>query len=70
MRTIEELRTCDKIVLSPQEVGPLLHMHPQTINLMAKAGELPFRFIRSGNRTKIPRLALMEFLGITEEGKA
>ena len=62
MRTMEELLRCQKAIVTPQEVGPLLTMHPQTINLMAKEGTLPFPYIRSGNRTKIPRLALIRWL--------
>ena len=63
MRTIEELQESNRVFVTPQDVGPLLGMHPQTINLMAKDGTLPFTFIRSGNRTKIPRLALLNWLG-------
>lgn len=67
--TVDEIRQSEKLLLSPQEVGPLLNMHPQTINLKAKNGTLPFPFIRSGNRTKIPRLPLMRWLGIEEGGQ-
>jgi excisionase family DNA binding protein len=66
MSTIEELRQSEKVILSSKEVGHLLRMHPQTINQMAKDRTLPFPFIRSGNRTKIPRLALIKWL---EEGR-
>ena len=62
MKTIAELQASEKILLTPQEVGPLLNMHPQTINLMAKRGELPFKAFRSGYRTKIPRIPLLEYL--------
>lgn len=61
--TLEEMRSSDKIMLTPAEVGPLLGMHPQVINLKAKENSLPFPFIRSGNRTKIPRLPLLHWLG-------
>ena len=64
MNSLSDLISCEKPYVTPQEVGPLLGMHPQTINLMAKRGELPFPFIRSGNRTKIPRLPLMKWFGI------
>lgn len=67
MTTVAELIASDKAMLNSQEVGRVLGMHPQTINLMAKAGTLPFPYIRSGNRTKIPRLALLRFLGAGEE---
>jgi len=61
--TLIEMKESDKVLLTPQDVSPVLHMHPQTINLKAKEGSLPFPFIRSGNRTKIPRKPLLEFLG-------
>jgi len=67
--TLTEIRQSDKLLLTPQEVGSLLNMHPQTINLQAKKGTLPFPYIRSGNRTKIPRLPLMRWLGIEEGGQ-
>lgn len=64
--TLNELRTCGQPVVRPQDVAPILGMHPQYINLMAKRDELPFRFIRSGNRTKIIRKSVLEFLGETD----
>lgn len=64
--TLEEMKNSDKVFVSPAEVGPLLRMHPQTINLMAKEGTLPFRYIRSGNRTKIPRVPLLQWIGAME----
>lgn len=64
--TIEEAIRSDKLMLTPQEVAPILGMHPQYINLLAKEGKLPFAYIRSGNRTKIPRLPLLKWLGLTE----
>lgn len=67
MTTVAELIASDKAMLNSQEVGRVLGMHPQTINLMAKDGTLPFPYIRSGNRTKIPRLELLRFLGAGEE---
>ena len=65
--TINEMIASDKVVLTPKDVAPVLGMHPQYINLLAKKGELPFRCIRSGNRTKIPRLPLLEWLGVRVE---
>lgn len=64
--TLSELRTCGQPVVRPQDVASILGMHPQYINLMAKQGELPFRFIRSGNRTKLIRKSVLEFLGETD----
>lgn len=62
--TMEELRRCDRPMLSGPEAASLLGMHPQTLNLKAKEGTLPFPSIRSGNRTKVPRLSLMRWLGM------
>jgi len=67
MKTIEELKACPRAYVTPQEIGPLLNMHPQTINLMAKNDEFVVKCLRSGNRTKIPRLPLMEWLGVKAE---
>lgn len=67
IRTLADLIASEKAFVTPQEVGLLLGMHPQTINLMAKKNELPFPFIRSGNRTKIPRIPLMEWFGIRDK---
>ena len=61
--TLSELKSCGRTVVRPQDVASILGMHPQYINLMAKRDELPFRFIRSGNRTKLIRKSVLEFLG-------
>lgn len=65
--TVPEALQSDKALLTAQDVGPMLGMHPQTLNLKAKNGDLPFPFIRSGNRTKIPRVPLLRWLGVIEE---
>lgn len=65
--TIQEALESEKTMLTSSEAGSLLGMHPQTLNLKAKNGNLPFPYIRSGNRTKIPRLALLRWLGVLEE---
>ena len=54
MKTIEELKACPRAYVTPQEIGPLLNMHPQTINLIAgtssydigKASNTPYGFIK------------------------
>lgn len=61
--TLQELKHSEKTMLSAQETASLIGMHPQTLNLKAKNNDLPFPFIRSGNRTKIPRLGLLKWLG-------
>ena len=68
--TIDEAIRSEKLLLSAQEAGPLLGMHPQTLNLKAKNDDLPFPYIRSGNRTKIPRLPLLRWLGVEVDHEA
>lgn len=65
--TIAEALSSSKVTLTAQEAGSLLGMHPQTLNLKAKNDDLPFPFIRSGNRTKIPRLPLLRWLGVLSD---
>lgn len=66
--TVEEALKSKKILLSATEAGSLLGMHPQTLNLMARQKELPFRFIPSGCRVKYPRIPLLRWLGLIEGG--
>ena len=65
--TIAEALSSEKTMLTAQEAAPLLGMHPQAINLKAKEGSLPFPYMRSGNRTKIPRLPLLRWLGLLSD---
>ena len=65
--TLNELLTSTKPLVTPAEISPILNMHPQTINLMARDGSLPFPYLRSGNRTKIPRLQLLAWLGFPND---
>ncbi|MBR4457615.1 MAG: helix-turn-helix domain-containing protein [Clostridia bacterium] len=60
--TLEEIRRSEAVMLLPKDVAPVLGMHPYSISLLAKQGRLPFPYIRSGNRTKIPREAFLEWL--------
>ena len=65
--TVKEALKSEKIMLTSSEAGSLLGMHPQTLNLKAKNNSLPFPFIRSGTRTKIPRVPLLKWLGVIEQ---
>lgn len=68
--TIDELRSSDKIMLSPKDVAPILGVDPYTISLLARdmPEKLGFHFMRSGNRTKIPRKAFLAWLGEEIDG--
>lgn len=60
--TYQEAQESDKDMLTPQDIAPILGVHPQTISDKAKEGSLEFAYIRSGNTTKIPRLAFLHWM--------
>ena len=60
--TIKEIRESDRLLLKPADVAPVLGVHPYTICVKAKDGSLEFPFMRSGNRTKIPRIPFLNWL--------
>ncbi len=53
--TWEQILKSDKTMLRPQDIAPVMGCHPQVINILARQERLPFPYLRSGNRTKIPR---------------
>ena len=65
--TIEEMKNSKCEMLTPQDVSEVLQMHPSRIRLCAQKGQLPFPCIRSGSRTKIPRLAFLKWGGWIEQ---
>lgn len=65
--TIEEMKASDKAMLSTNDVSEVLGIHPFAISLKAKNNDLPFPFFRSGNRTKIPRIAFLKWGGWLDE---
>lgn len=67
--TIEEIKSSTKTVLTPAEVADVLQCDPQLIRVKAlQAPELlGFPVCRVGNRTKIPRIPFLRFMGILED---
>lgn len=65
MKTIAEIRACDKIFLTPTDVCGVLGCDPQTIRVMARQRPdlIGFSFTFTGNRMKIPRIPFLRFLG-------
>ena len=61
--TLAEMKTSDKVMLVPSDIAPVLGCDPYTISLLARDGGLEFPYMRSGNRTKIPRKAFLKWLG-------
>lgn len=63
---IQAVVDSDKVFLTPADVAPILGMDPHSIRLTAKQRPelLKFEFIISGNRTKIPRISFLRYIGI------
>lgn len=61
--TLEEIEAMDRGCITSVIAGAYLGMTPYTISLMARdcPDKLPFPTFRSGNRTKIPRLAFIRW---------
>lgn len=63
---IQAIVDSDKVFLTPADVAPILGMDPHSIRLTARQRPelLKFEFIISGNRTKIPRIPFLRYIGI------
>ena len=66
--TLDDIAKIPRDFLTPKQVAPYLHMCPYSISLTARdcPDRLPFPFIRSGNRTKIPKRPFLEAFGWKE----
>ena len=71
--TIQDIINMDKNILTPADVAPLLGCNPDMIRWQAKndPSKLGFPVSRIGTRTKIPRLAFIEWFngGRYDSGK-
>ena len=65
--TIEELKNLKEEFLTASQAASVLRMDVSRLIGYAKAGQLPFPTVISGNRVKIPRLAFMKQYGLIEE---
>ncbi len=61
--TIEEMKKSTKEMLTAKDVSEVLGIHSMYITDLARQDKLPFPFIMSGNRTKIPRMAFLKWGG-------
>lgn len=66
--TLEEIKGSKKQYLTPAEAAPLLGIDPQSLRVAARTApqKLGFPVTVIGTRTKIPRLPLLQHLGIQE----
>ena len=60
--TFEQIKESKLLMLTPAQVAEVLHIAPHAVRLMAADGSLPFPYIRSGNRTHIPRLGFIRWM--------
>ena len=63
MVTIEEIRACDKAILTPADVSGVLQCNPQGIRDAARRHPEWFGFpvVCIGNRVKIPRQPFLDY---------
>ena len=63
--TLDEIRSLSRDVITPAEVAEVLCCDPHYIRVAARdcPAMLGFPVIRVGNRTKIPRIPFLEFMG-------
>lgn len=65
--TLPEMRASDKEWLTPADVSRVLQCNPYTLNVTVNHGKtLPFPYLMTGRRLKIPRRA---FIAWAEEMK-
>ena len=69
MLTLDDIRSMDREVLTPQVVAQVIDCDPQYIRVAARQHPetLGFPVARIGNRTKIPRLAFIRWMEAGEK---
>lgn len=61
--TLEEIKKSDKAFLLPKDIAPVIGSNEQTIRVSARLGLLGFPVTFIGNRTKIPRIPFLKYIG-------
>ena len=67
--TMEELKTVEDDFLTASQAAGVLKMDTGRLIGYAKAGQLPFPVVISGNRVKIPRIAFLKHYGLIEDSR-
>lgn len=62
--TLEEIRRSDKAFLLPKDIAPVIGSSEQYIRVAARLGQLGFPVTFIGNRTKIPRIPFLKYIGV------
>lgn len=61
--TIQEIKQSDKAFLLPKDIAGILGSSAQDIRVAARTGALGFPVMFVGNRTKIPRIPFLAYIG-------
>ena len=67
--TLEELKTVKADFLTASQAAGAMKMDTGRLIGYAKAGQLPFPVVVSGNRVKIPRIAFLKHYGLIEDAR-
>lgn len=67
--TLDDIRKMDTPTITPAIAAQVLNCDPHYIRVAAVQcpEQLGFPVTRLGNRTKIPRIPFLRFMGVTEE---
>ena len=68
-KAIQAIVNSEKAFLTPADIAPILDADPHAIRIAARQRPelLKFEFILIGNRTKIPRIPFLRYLGIYKD---
>ena len=63
--TIEQIRSSDKLWLTPEDISEVLDCNPHSIRVQAHEDQtkLGFPVVVIGTRTRIPRIPFLDFWG-------
>ena len=65
--TIQEIKKSNQTFLLPKDIADVMGSTPQDIRVAARAGALGFPVTFIGNRTKIPRIPFLRYIGAMDE---
>ena len=60
--TLDDVRKSNKDMLTPNDIAPILGVHPYSINKAKKNGTLEFKAMFIGKNLKIPRIPFLKYM--------
>ena len=60
--TLDDVRKSSKDMLTPNDIAPILGVHPYSINKAKKNGTLEFKAMFIGKNLKIPRIPFLKYM--------